>query len=145
MDSVDKQAPLPVTGLRQVRLTRSSVSDMLRGQKFPRKALMLTFVQACGIDIENDRHWEQAWNRLSEQYIGQTEIDLGQLHQEVTGLSLALVKAQERIDVLERENQEIGKQLAVTSERVKELEKVARQNEVSEPPRWRRTPGMPGL
>ena len=41
---------------------------MLLGQKFPGKAFMLTFVDACGIDLENDRRWEQAWDRLAVRY-----------------------------------------------------------------------------
>ena len=59
---------LPGTRLRRVRLTRSILSDVLLGRKFPGKAFLLTFVEACGIDLENDRRWEQAWDRLAVQY-----------------------------------------------------------------------------
>ena len=59
---------LPGTRLRRVRLTRSIVSDVLLGRKFPGKAFLLTFVDACGIDLENDDRWEQAWDRLAAQY-----------------------------------------------------------------------------
>jgi hypothetical protein len=38
---------------------------MLRGQKLPRKAFLLTFVEVCGVDLETDRRWEQAWDRLA--------------------------------------------------------------------------------
>ncbi len=58
---------LPGTQLKRVRLTRSVLSDVLLGRKFPRKAFLLTFVDACGVDIENDRRWEQAWDRLAAQ------------------------------------------------------------------------------
>ena len=44
---------LPGTRLKRVRLTRSNLSDVLLGRKFPRKAFLLTFVDACGIDLEN--------------------------------------------------------------------------------------------
>jgi type III pantothenate kinase len=38
---------------------------MLSGRKFPtRKEFFLTFVDACGVDLETDRRWEQAWDRL---------------------------------------------------------------------------------
>ena len=57
---------LPGTRLKQARLTRSILSDVLLGRKFPSKAFLLTFVDACGVDIENDRRWEQAWDRVAE-------------------------------------------------------------------------------
>jgi len=59
---------LPGTRLRRARLARTAVSDMLLGRKFPGKAFLLTFVDACGVDLENDLRWEQAWNRLAVQY-----------------------------------------------------------------------------
>ena len=43
---------LPGTRLKKVRLTRTTVSDVLAGRKFPGKAFLLTFVDACGIDLE---------------------------------------------------------------------------------------------
>jgi len=55
-----------------VRLGRTPLNDMLRGRKFPKKAFMLTFVYFCGIDLEVDRSWEDAWNRLAPQYRGRT-------------------------------------------------------------------------
>ena len=58
---------LPGTRLKRVRLTRTIVSDVLLGRKFPGKAFLLTFVDACGIDLENDRRWGQAWDRLAAQ------------------------------------------------------------------------------
>lgn len=59
---------LPGTRLRRVRLARTTVSDVLVGRKFPGKAFLLTFVDACGVDLENDRRWEQAWDRLAVQH-----------------------------------------------------------------------------
>ena len=52
---------LPGTQMTRVRLTRATLSDVLRGRKFPSKAFLLTFVEACGIDLAKDRRWEQAW------------------------------------------------------------------------------------
>ena len=38
---------------------------MLSGQKFPkRKEFFLTFVDACGVNLETDCEWENAWDRL---------------------------------------------------------------------------------
>ena len=63
---------LPGTRLKRARLTRSILSEMLLGKKFPNKAFLLTFIDACGIDIENDRRWEQAWDRLAVQELDQS-------------------------------------------------------------------------
>lgn len=59
---------LPGTRLNRVRLTRSILSDVLLGRKFPSKAFLLTFVEVCGIDLEDDCRWEKAWDRLAIQY-----------------------------------------------------------------------------
>ncbi len=63
----DKQL-LPGTRLEKVRLGRSTVSQMLRGQKLPTKRQLLTFLDICGIDLEADRSWEQVWDRLAPAY-----------------------------------------------------------------------------
>ena len=75
---------LPGTRLKRVRLTRSVLSDVLLGRKFPGKAFLLTFVDACGIDVENDRRWEQTWDRLAAQYqhASATPGEVEQLRQE---------------------------------------------------------------
>jgi biotin carboxyl carrier protein len=62
---------LPGTRLEKVRLARATLSDVLSGRKFPGKAFLLTFVDACGIDLEHDRRWEQAWDRLAPRYLNQ--------------------------------------------------------------------------
>jgi e3 binding domain/Tetratricopeptide repeat/SEC-C motif len=59
---------LPGTRLKRARLTRTVISDVLLGRKFPGKAFLLTLVEACGVDLESDRRWEQAWDRLAPQY-----------------------------------------------------------------------------
>ncbi len=57
---------LPGTRIQRVPLRRSTLGSVLHGQLFPRKAFLLTFVEACGVDLETDRRWEQAWDRLAE-------------------------------------------------------------------------------
>lgn len=59
---------LPGTRLERVPLTRTTLSDMLRGRKFPGKAFLLTFVEACGVDLEKEFLWRQAWDRIAPQY-----------------------------------------------------------------------------
>jgi hypothetical protein len=69
-ETVHDKSFLPVTPrLERVRLTRSTLSDMLSARKFPSKAFLLTFVEACGVDIENDLRWAQAWDRLAFKHL----------------------------------------------------------------------------
>ncbi|MEV6023037.1 hypothetical protein [Streptomyces sp. NPDC052036] len=56
---------LPGTQLHRVPLTRSTLGDVLAGRTFPRKAFLLTYVEACGVDIAADRRWERAWSALA--------------------------------------------------------------------------------
>jgi uncharacterized coiled-coil protein SlyX len=95
---------LPSTGLKRVRLGRSAIGELLRGSAFPKKAFLLTFVEACGVDVAADRRWAQAWDRLSERHAkraGQAQTELAQLraevarlHAEVDAEQLAAKKAQ---------------------------------------------------
>jgi len=56
---------LPGTRLKRVRLARSTLSDVLNGRKFPGKPFVLTLVEALNVDLEADRRWEHAWDRLA--------------------------------------------------------------------------------
>ena len=51
-------------------LSKTVVSEMLRGTRFPRKAVMLAFLQACGIHDERVEPWLRAWERIAEQMAG---------------------------------------------------------------------------
>lgn len=56
---------LPGTRTARVPLRRSTLGDVLAGRTFPRKAFLLTFVEACGVDLHADRRWESAWSALA--------------------------------------------------------------------------------
>jgi CRP-like cAMP-binding protein len=108
--SLDKQTVhandfLPGTRLKRVRLTRSTLSDMLLGRKLPSKAFLLTFVEACGVQIENDPRWAQAWDRLASPYrdkAGQAETE---------PLRQQLAEAEARADQAAREADELRRRL----------------------------------
>ncbi len=56
---------LPGTRLERVRLARSTLSDVLNGRKFPRKAFVLTLVEALNVDLVADHRWGHAWDQLA--------------------------------------------------------------------------------
>jgi biotin carboxyl carrier protein len=117
---------------------------MLRGQKFPGKAFLLTFVEACNVDLENDRRWERTWDRLAPQYLGQGELagaeqlttalaEVEQLRQRLEELEKhepgaadarqllqQLAAANTRADQAAREAGKLRKQLVETEEEFRE-------------------------
>ena len=101
---------LPGTRLKRARLTRSTVSEVLRGRKFPSKAFLLTFVDVCGVDLENDPRWGQAWDRIAPQY--QASMEIGEA------------------DKLRLENEELRQQLAA-AERQAEAARGQTQGQLS--------------
>lgn len=66
--TIHAEGTLPGTDLRRIPLKRATIADVLGGQAFPRKAFLLTFVEACGVDLRADMRWEEAWNRLATRY-----------------------------------------------------------------------------
>jgi hypothetical protein len=86
---------LPGTRLKRVPLRRSTLSDVLNGRKFPRKAFLLTFVDACGIDLQADRCWEEAWDRLTVE-TPRAGASVEQLAQQLQKLQGLLVVAEQR-------------------------------------------------
>jgi rubrerythrin len=106
---------LPSTGLKRVRLGRSAIGELLRGSAFPKKAFLLTFVEACGVDVAADLRWAQAWDRLSEQYAkraGQAQTDLAQLRTEVARLHAEVAAGQLAVKKAQAEGADLRTQLA---------------------------------
>jgi len=90
----------PGTRIERVPLRRSTLSEVLQGQTFPRKGFLLTFVEACGVDLKADRQWELAWDRLAPQVQYQDhEMATGNLQREIDELRQQLAEAQHRAEV----------------------------------------------
>jgi hypothetical protein len=68
----------------------------LQGQLFPRKAFLLTFVEACGINLETDRRWEQAWDRLADNQDQAHETVTAQVRHQLEDLRQKLAVAEQR-------------------------------------------------
>jgi hypothetical protein len=54
-----------LTRHQSTRLSRTVVSEMLRGDRFPTKAVMLAFLRACGVADGNTEPWRRAWERVA--------------------------------------------------------------------------------
>ena len=49
----------------QTPLSKTVVSEMLKGTRFPRKAVMLSFLRACGVAEEAMEPWLRSWERIA--------------------------------------------------------------------------------
>lgn len=58
-------------------LTKTVVSEMLKGTRLPRKAVMTSFLRACGVPDDMVGAWHRAWERIaaSEHALGQPAIN----------------------------------------------------------------------
>jgi hypothetical protein len=52
---------------RGTPMPRSTMADVFAGRRLPRKQVLVTYLQACGVDPQTDRRWLAAWSRLAEQ------------------------------------------------------------------------------
>lgn len=57
LENKTRHAPTP--------LSKTVVSEMLRGTRFPRKAVMLSFLRACGVPEEALEPWQRCWERVA--------------------------------------------------------------------------------
>jgi transcriptional regulator with XRE-family HTH domain len=62
LEALSRRGPAP--------LSKTVVSEMLKGTRFPRKAVVLAFLQACGIHGEQAGPWLRAWERIAERAAG---------------------------------------------------------------------------
>jgi hypothetical protein len=49
-----------------VPLSKTVVSEMLSGVRFPRKAAMISLLRACGVHDDHVAPWTRAWERVAE-------------------------------------------------------------------------------
>jgi hypothetical protein len=46
-------------------LSKTVVAEMLKGTRFPRKVVMISFVRACGVADDATEPWQRAWERAA--------------------------------------------------------------------------------
>jgi transcriptional regulator with XRE-family HTH domain len=56
-----------------VPLSKTVVSEMLKGTRFPRKAVMISFLHACGVPEDRMEPWRRAWERIAADEQDQSE------------------------------------------------------------------------
>jgi transcriptional regulator with XRE-family HTH domain len=47
-------------------LSKTVLSEMLRGVRFPKKAVMVSFLRTCGVPDDQMAQWSRAWERIAE-------------------------------------------------------------------------------
>jgi hypothetical protein len=47
-------------------LSKTVVSEMLKGVRFPRRAVMSSFIRACGVPDDAMEPWQRAWERVAD-------------------------------------------------------------------------------
>jgi len=51
-------------------LSKTAVAEMLRGDRFPRKTMMVAFLRACGVKDDGMELWRRAWERVAAEKEG---------------------------------------------------------------------------
>jgi transcriptional regulator with XRE-family HTH domain len=59
-------------------LSKTVVSELLKGVRFPRKTVMVAFLRACGERDDRIELWQHAWDRIAERRVGSAAHDLDQ-------------------------------------------------------------------
>jgi transposase-like protein len=68
-------------------LSKTAVSNMLRGVRPPRKTVMVAFLRACGVPDDQLEPWRRAWDRISSSESTLTETgEDARLRQEINRL-----------------------------------------------------------
>jgi hypothetical protein len=67
-------------------LSKTVVSEMLRGVRFPRKSVMEAFLRACGVPDDDLMPWQRAWERIAEAELGLAAADVGEIDADTIGI-----------------------------------------------------------
>jgi transcriptional regulator with XRE-family HTH domain len=103
-----------------VPLSKTVASELLRGERFPRKAVMLAFLQACGVPGERLEPWQRAWERIAvlEAEAARTAhlpghgFGAGPLDGNLPAMTAGSGQVSDEVRQLREENQHLRRQLA---------------------------------
>jgi transcriptional regulator with XRE-family HTH domain len=107
---------------RAVPLSKTVAAELLRGARFPRKGVMLAFLQACGVQEDRLEPWQRAWERIAVLEAGAARMARLPGQDSVSGPSggsapasaTASGQASDEMRQLREENQELRRQLAAS-------------------------------
>ena len=54
------------TRLGLTPLSKTAIADMLRGVRLPREAVMIAFLEACGVPDTEMKTWRRIWKRVAD-------------------------------------------------------------------------------
>ena len=60
-------------------LSKTVVHEMLKGARRPRKAVMVAFLQACGVPDDKIEMWQRTWDRLASPEAGPAPLETTQV------------------------------------------------------------------
>jgi len=102
-------------------LSKTSLAEMLKGRRFPRKAFMVAFLRACGVQDDHIDSWRRAWERIAVDESGLAGAETAQIASVGEAQTLAVsaeafeaVQFNEQIKRLTAENDRLRLQLAAT-------------------------------
>jgi hypothetical protein len=102
-------------------LSRTAVSEMLRGVRFPHKAVMIAFLRACGVPEQGIEPWRHAWERVASGQKGPTRLETAQASPDQPPAKIAasvdpaeLNRLREQVNRLAEANERLRFQLAAT-------------------------------
>jgi hypothetical protein len=109
-------------------VSKTVISEMLRGLRFPKKTVMLSFLRACGVPADDADRWSRAWERLADPSRGfglspvlranlpenaSTETAIARPTADIVNADFELLRGQ--IDKLDADNRRLRQQLAKQS------------------------------
>lgn len=84
-------------------LSKTAVSELLKGARFPRKAVMVAFLRACGVRDDHIDPWRRAWERIAAHEPARLSMVA-----EITDLT----RLREQIDELNADNARLRQELS---------------------------------
>ncbi|MEV0944912.1 hypothetical protein AB0I90_31670 [Micromonospora wenchangensis] len=117
---------------KKASLSRTTLGEVLGGRRFPSKAFLLTFVQVCGVDSEEEERWEATWKRLAPQYLiesrspefsqdPESPADPAGSELEIQQIRDGLAEMAARLDKVNEENFDLAVRVSVLTSRIKNL------------------------
>lgn len=97
----------------QTPLSKTALSDMLRGARFPRKTVMVAFLRACGVPADQMEPWIRAWDKISSSESRPAETGESEhLRQEINRFQTESDRLQAHSDELRSDNDRLRLKLA---------------------------------